>query len=283
MSQRSKNIIISIVPIVMLILTLFITKADYFESTTKLVLSFFTIFFSLIYAVYKGKLPVIASKFLIVASYSMSCGMFIYYMLDQYDLLKYFTSITAIKELILATGGKGVFIFVLIQIAQVVFLPIPAVALIVVGIVVFGPIKTMILCTIGVLLGSYISFMVGKTFGYKFVSWLLGEEKVERYSKLLKNNGKYILSIVFIFPFFPDDLFCMVAGISPMTFKEFFIIATCIRPITIIVLCLFGGGTIFSLNSIVGIIIILILVVICTVGMIIFFKKNRRIRALFKN
>ncbi|MBE5734974.1 MAG: TVP38/TMEM64 family protein [Clostridiales bacterium] len=281
MLKKFIKLILSLIPVFMLIIGLFCNSILYLDTNIKVVISFIIILFSCIYLVYSGKLPLVLRKVIIVIAYVFSFGLILYSLLDHYDMLKYFTSITAIKELILATGGKGVFVFFLIQVAQVVFLPIPAIALIIVGILVFGPIKTMVLCILGVLIGSYIAFMIGKTFGYKFISWIIGQNKVDKCANLLKNNGKYLLSIVFIFPFFPDDLFCMVAGMSSMTFKEFFIIATSIRPITIVVLCLFGGEAFMSSN--IYLLIIFIAIIIVGIFLFIKLKKNKRIKALLKN
>jgi len=220
-------------------------------------------------------------KFIIMALYSLSIFLLVYNFLYQYDLLKYFTSITATKELILATGHKGVSVFILIQIAQVVFLPIPAIALLVVGLIIYGPWLSFLYCSIGVLIGSYISFMIGKTFGYKLISWFFGDQNVLRYSKVLQNNGKYILAIVFLFPFFPDDLFCMISGVSSMTFKDFFIITTIVRPISIFIMCVLGGGSIFNLNTISGIITSIALLIITIIIIFILLKRNKEVKSLF--
>ncbi len=279
--QYIKKFFVYGLPVFFLLLFLFIFKVTDLNQAIIYGSVFVILLLDGILIVFQKKLPKVVYKILIIIVYGLSLFILIYNVLYQYDLLKYFSSITATKELILSTGHKGTLTFILIQIAQVVFLPIPAVALLVVGLVIYGPLLTFVYCTVGVLVGSYISFMIGKSFGYKFVSWILGEHNINKYSRILQNNGKYILGIVFIFPFFPDDLFCMVAGISSMRFKDFFIISTTIRPISIFIMCFLGGGAIFKLDSITGIIFALLVLIISIVLIIMLFKKNKRIKSLF--
>ncbi len=280
-TKRILNIVVSIIPILIMIVAIIISNMPTIKIVLKWVLLLLIIISSILMLFTRKHIKPIIYKFIAIVAYLTSFGLLIYSFLYKYDLTKYFSSITAIKELILSSGAMGGIIFIIIQIAQVVFLPIPAVALMIVGIIVYGPIRTSILCIIGVLLGSYLSFMVGKTFGYKFISWVVGEEKVTKYSNILRNNGRLILTLVFLFPMLPDDLFCMIAGISPMTFKEFFLIATLVRPITIIVLCAFGGTSILSFDNPLGIIITISILIIAIVFATIMIKKNKRVKSLF--
>ena len=274
------HIITSLIPIILLFVAIMISNMPILNITIKWAVLIVVVASSIgLLLINKFHHPALY-KLLTILAYLSACGILIYAFLYKYDLMKYFSSITAIKELILSSGTMGGVIFVIIQIAQVVFLPIPAVALIIVGIVVYGPIWTAILCSIGVLVGSYLSFMVGKTFGYKFVSWMLGEDKVNKYSNILRNNGKIILTLVFLFPMLPDDLFCMIAGISPMTFKEFFAIATLVRPITIIVLCVFGGSSIISFSNPLGLIIMLAVIIAVIITVLVTLRKNKKVRSM---
>jgi len=283
MNKKIKSVFLGIIPIIIMLLSIIINDMPYLDVKIKFIILFAMFTTSFTNIIYYHKLKDSFRKLLCFISFVLAIGLLIYSLLDKYDLIKYFSSVTATKELILSSGALGSFVFIFIQIAQVVFLPIPAVALMLVGIVVYGPLKTALFCIVGVLIGSYISFMVGKTFGYKFISWLFGEGKVIKYGNILQKNTKFILSIVFIFPFFPDDLFCMLAGITSMTFKEFFYISTLLRPISIIIVCLFGGGVMKPFTSTISSIIFVILSILIIILMIIFLKKNKKIKALFMN
>ena len=281
MNNTLRTDFLLLIPSFLISIVFLLNDISFIPNCIKLII-LFTVFSSTAILFFYKNLNNFYNKFLIIIVYSFAIGAAIYVFLYSYDLLKYFSSITALKELIISTGAVGGIVFIIIQIAQVVFLPIPAIAILIVGLIIYGIWKTVIFCTLGVLIGSYISFLFGKTFGYKFASWFIGEQRVVKYTNILKDNGKYLLALVFIFPFFPDDLFCMIAGISPMTFKEFFLISTIIRPITIVVMCLLGGGAIISLDSLGGIIILLITVIIVLILISFIIKKNKKIKILFK-
>ena len=52
-----------------------------------------------------------------------------------------------------------------------------------------------------------------------------------------------------VFPFFPDDILCLVAGMTKMSFKFFFITMLIARPLAIIPTCYLGGGTIIPYSG----------------------------------
>ena len=173
----------------------------------------------------------------------------IYITLYNYKILYIFSSVERMKLFILSTKEKGVFIYILIQILQVVFVPIPAAVIAIVGSIIYGPILGAIYCSIGILLGSYISYGIGKSFGFKVVSWVVGSENATKYSNILAKRGAFFLSIAFLLPLFPDDILCLVAGISTMKFSTFFIITTITRPIGVIFMCIFGSGQIIPYSG----------------------------------
>jgi len=197
----------------------------------------------------------------------------------KYDFLKYISSPTIIKNFILSTGALGVVVFILIQIAQVVCIPIPSVIIVLVGTLIYGPSLCALFCSIGVILGSYISFGIGKSFGKKFVGWIVGNDKLEHYLGMLKGREKMFLCIAFIFPLFPDDILCLISGISNITFKEFSKITLLTRPIGVIFLCYFGGGffTQFSGYKIILLILVLIIVISIAVTLIILKKRKKNV------
>mgnify|MGYP004629456431 CR=1 FL=1 len=204
-------------------------------------------------------------------------SLLIYYFGLKYDAFKFLSSPTEIKNLILSTGSLGVLVFIFIQISQVVCVPIPSVIIVLVGTLIYGPALCALFCSIGVLLGSYLAFGIGKTFGKKFVSWIIGKNKLEHFIRLLSGKEKLFLTIAFIFPFFPDDVLCMVAGVSSLTFKEFFKVSTLTRPIGVIFLCYLGGGFFSGLKDNLFVMILLItLAVIAGIVLLIVLKKRKK-------
>ena len=173
----------------------------------------------------------------------------LYVTLSNFKILHILSSVDLMKEFILSTKEKGVFIYILIQILQVVFVPIPAAVIAVVGSLIYGPILGALYCTIGILIGSYISYAIGKTFGFKVVSWVVGQDNAMKYSNILAKRGSFFLCIAFLLPLFQDDILCLIAGISTMKFSTFFLVTTVTRPIGVIFMCLFGSGQIIPYSG----------------------------------
>lgn len=169
--------------------------------------------------------------------------------LNYYNLMYIFSSIANLKYFILSTGRKGKIVYILIQMAQVIFLPIPAGIITLAGVAIWGPFWGAVLDSIGVLLGSYSSFFLGKIFGFRLVSWVTGRATAEKYAKIINDRGKFFLFYAFLLPFFPDDILCLIAGITTMSFKYFFLVALITRPIGVFCLCYFGGGYIIPFSG----------------------------------
>ena len=146
---------------------------------------------------------------------------FIYYAFAELGLSELLSSADKLKAYIESTGAWGIIIFGVIQFAQVLVLPIPAMATTAAGVLVWGPLETAFVSFFAIVLGSIAAFYIGRIFGEKVVSWMLGPEKTKKYSNLLYEKGKYVFFLMMLFPLFPDDLLCMVAGMTAMRFRFF--------------------------------------------------------------
>lgn len=166
----------------------------------------------------------------------------VYLYLNKNNMLSIFYSVSSFRQYILSTGNMGIIIYILIQAGQVVFLPIPAAVIAIAGGIIYGPFVGGLYCSLGVLLGSNISYAIGRFFGFKVVSWISGKQNVVKYSSILNNKGKLFLPMAFLLPMFPDDILCLIGGLTRLDYKFFFISTTITRPISVICMCYFGGG-----------------------------------------
>lgn len=189
------------------------------------------------------------SRFLIVTHIGFAVTIISYLLLLKFDIFSTFTSINGLKEYILSTKERGVFVYIFIQMAQVVILPIPAAVICIVGSLIYGPLLGAVYCSVGILVGSYISYFLGKTCGYRVVVWLVGKESTDKYSKILKKRGVFFLAIAFLLPMFPDDILCLIAGITGMTFSSFFWVTLITRPMGVICMSYFGSGHIIPFTG----------------------------------
>ena len=220
----------------------------------------------------------IISRFFYVLFIGSSVIISGYCLLKVLGFFDVFSSITSLKEYIVNTSSKGVIIYILIQALQVIFLPIPAAVICIVGSVIYGPFLGAIYCSIGVILGSFVSFFIGKTFGYRLVSWIVGIENTNKYTQILSKNGGLFLVIAFLLPMFPDDILCLIAGITKMKFRTFGTVTTITRPIGVIFMAFFGSGSIIPFNGW-GIVVWGVIFLIALLIVYLSYKKQNEIQS----
>ena len=189
------------------------------------------------------------SKLLFVVSVILCVVLGVWVLLDRYNILDIFSSIATFKNFILSTKEKGMIVYVLIQFVQVLSVPIPSMIITLTGVAIYGPLIASILCTVGVLLGSYCSFWIGKVFGFRIVKWVVGEANATKYAQIIEKKGKFFLIFAFLLPLFPDDVLCLISGLTTMKFKTFFWIALITRPLGVICMSYFGGGYIIPFTG----------------------------------
>ena len=170
--------------------------------------------------------------------------------------------IERLVEIIRGAGGWSIAVFVLLQILQVVILPLPALVCYIPGVVIFGPLYATLLASLGVIAGSVINYFLGKVFGKKLVCWIAGKETTDKYAAYFGKKGKVIFLLMQILPFFPDDILCMVAGLTSMNFPYFISVMIFVRPFIIAAYCYLGSGTIIPFEGW-GIAVWLVIFAVC--------------------
>ena len=67
--------------------------------------------------------------------------------------------------------------------------------------------------------GCILSYWLGRWFGSKAVKWVAGsEEDFGKWSNFINEKGKIWYLMTVIFPLFPDDILCIIAGSLKMNF-----------------------------------------------------------------
>lgn len=231
---------------------------------------------SFLSCVFKHTTKQVLAKFCFVLNIVCCVILLIWILFDRYGFLTVFSSIESFKKFILSTKEKGMIIYVLIQFIQVLSVPIPSMIITLTGVAIYGPFLASVLCSIGVLMGSYCSFFVGKLFGYKIVKWIVGENNAIKYANIIEKKGRFFLIIAFLLPLFPDDILCLISGITTMKFKHFFWIALITRPIGVICMSYFGGGYIVPFTGW-GLFVWPIILVVAIVAVVLLTKYQEKI------
>jgi uncharacterized membrane protein YdjX (TVP38/TMEM64 family) len=124
-------------------------------------------------------------------------------------------------------GWAAPFVFIGIQIAQVIVAPVPGEATGFIGGYVFGTLTGFIYSTIGLTIGSLINFGIGRILGERFVRRLVPLERFQRLDRLINRQGVIALFILFAIPGFPKDYLCLALGLSTLPVK-LFALMTCV-------------------------------------------------------
>lgn len=199
-----------------------------------------------------------------------------YFILKSTGVFDNINSLDAIKQLIKSTGAGGLFTYLGIMILQVVVLPIPSSITILAGTMIYGPTLSFLIGILGILLGSLCAFSLGRFFGKRIIYSLFDKAKVDKYSTLLGEKGGTVLFLIFLLPFFPDDMMCMVAGMTSMTYKKFVAITIGARAIGVASLSYFGSGKIIPFHG-KGLIVWGIVGILLIIGVILVAKNRIKI------
>ena len=71
--------------------------------------------------------------------------------------------------------------------------------------------------------GAVIAYLFGYKFGRKALMWCAGsEDEYDKWSDFIGHKGKWAYAATILFPMFPDDLLCLVAGSVKIHFGFFF-------------------------------------------------------------
>lgn len=166
-----------------------------------------------------------------------------YFILKWMGLWEKLNSAEKLKDFILSLGFWGRFAFVFFQFLQVTFLPLPSPIFVVAGSLIFGPFQSSLLSLAGILLGSAVAFFIGRVFGKKVVRFMVGKEAQEKWTKKL-SKYKYSFFLMMLLPLFPDDILCLVAGLTDMSWGFFMTTQFISRPIGIFLVSYLSSGDI---------------------------------------
>ena len=146
------------------------------------------------------------------------------------------SSAEKLRAVIKSYGKFTVPAFIIFQICQVVFLPVPSIVAFGVGVALFGVVKTAIISYFSILIASVIAFLIGRKLGYRAVSWLVGKKALNKGLNLIRGKDEMAITLMLVFPFFPDDLLCFMSGLTSMTLKRFVLTVAITRLISILFL-----------------------------------------------
>lgn len=213
----------------------------------------------------------------------MTAALAVLYVMQITGLWDKIDSVEDLRNYVSGFGGYAVFIFIAIQFLQVVVLPIPGFITVSVGVLLFGAFRGSVYSVIGIVSASIVAFFIGRVFGYKVAGWLVGKENLDKGLELVKGKDKVILTFMFLFPFFPDDVLCFVAGLSSMSVPYYIVMITITRIINIVVSAYSVNGSIIPYNTWWGILLWIAVFILVAALCYAIYKHGDKIENFFKS
>ena len=159
----------------------------------------------------------------------------------HYDLYSFFVDRKQIVQFVKSFHPYDAFIFIFIQILQVLAAPIPGEVTGFIGGYIYGITLGTIYSTIGLTIGSYIAFFLSRTFGLPFVEKFISKESLNKYDYFIAHKGTFVSLALFIIPGFPKDILCYILGLSHMKAMAFVVVSTVGRLLGTLLLSIQGN------------------------------------------
>lgn len=144
-------------------------------------------------------------------------------LMGYYDL---FTDRAWVRDMVKSTGWAATFVFIGLQVGQVLFAPIPGEVTGFLGGYMFGAVNGFLLSTVGLTLGSMLAFGIGHFLGERVVRKLVRCESFEKYNQMVQYKGVLVIFVFFLIPGFPKDYLCMFLGLTTLPGRVFFVVST---------------------------------------------------------
>ena len=135
-----------------------------------------------------------------------------------------FQSTDSLQKFFQQFGQFAVIMFILFQVIQVIIPILPGGISSLAGMLMFGNGFGLLYSCIGLVIGEAIGFLLVRYYGVSFVQLILSPKKYQKFDQLLTRRTKDIkkvLIVTLLLPFAPDDLICLVAGLTKLTFREY--------------------------------------------------------------
>lgn len=216
---------------------------------------------------------------IIIAIAFVLAGLFLLKKSGFFDIIN---SVDDFREYIKSFGSFAIIVFVIVQFLQVVVLPIPSFITVGAGVLLFGAFYGALFSVIGIILGSIVAYFIGRLFGYKVAGWLVGKKNLNKALNSIRGKDKVLLTFMFLFPFFPDDVLCFVAGITTVSPLFFLVMIFITRIITVFVSSYSMNNSIIPYDTWWGILLWIIFFAVTILLTVVVYKHGEKIENKFK-
>ena len=151
-------------------------------------------------------------------------------------------SVEELRALIDEAGAFAGIVFFLLQMLTVIVAPIPSNVTMMAGALALGFWPSLLLGIAAIWAGSLIMFLLSRRLGQRAVQGFIDRTVMEKYLPVIEEKQDVFLFLTLLFPFFPDDMLCILAGLTTMPAGRFALIMLLARPWGLVFAALLGSG-----------------------------------------
>lgn len=166
------------------------------------------------------------------------------YLLAASGFFEKIDSVEEIRALIDRSGPFAGAVYFVLQLLTVIIAPIPSNLSMMAGALALGFWPAMLLGIAAIWCGSMIVFLVARRLGRQAVQGWIDRGVMEKYLPLIEEKQDMFLFLTLLFPFFPDDVLCVLAGLTSIPTARFACLMLLARPWGLVFSALLGGGVI---------------------------------------
>lgn len=133
-------------------------------------------------------------------------------------------------------------VYFLVQLSSVILAPIPSNVIAAAGGLLFGTVWAFLLTVGAVTLGSVVVFQLSRVLGKPFAESFVNRRNLDKYEDLFRKKRDLFLFLALLFPFFPDDILCIMAGLTDIPFRRYLLLVVLARPWGLLAACAVGDS-----------------------------------------
>ena len=157
-------------------------------------------------------------------------------------LLENVSSPEALRAWIDGFGPAAAIVYFLLQAVSVIIAPIPSNITTAAGALALGFWPGFLIGAAAIFAGSCVVFGLARRFGEPFVRRFADAKTIARYMPLIEKKRDAFLFLALLLPFLPDDVLCILAGLTRIPAARFAVIALITRPWGLLFAAAVGSG-----------------------------------------
>lgn len=166
------------------------------------------------------------------------------FMLRESGFFEKYGSVEELRELIDRAGIWAGVVYFFMQMMTVIVAPIPSNVTMMAGALALGFWPALLIGVGAVLAGSTLVFLAARRLGQNAVHRMVDRGVMEKYLPVIEEKQDMFLFLTMLFPFFPDDMLCILAGVTTIPLRRYLCIVALARPWGLAFAALLGSGAV---------------------------------------